>query len=126
MWRAFSKEVRSGRAVGDEEAAGEGRCTRSEVEEIAIQVVDMPSDMKARIRALGRAQRLRLHGSFWSRVHESEGVEPDKAKCRQAAEKALWEATATAKTKGHKVTRSSRLGKRKKWPQRNEWPGRAP
>ena len=36
------KEVKSGRAMGDDEVAGEGRSTRSEVEEIIIQVVDMP------------------------------------------------------------------------------------
>ena len=103
VWRAFNAEVRSGRAAGEEEAAGEGRGARSVVEEIIIQVVDMPSDMKARIRALGRAQRVRLHDSFWSRVHDSSGQEPDRDKYRKAVDEALWEATAKKATKGHKV-----------------------
>ena len=82
--------------MGEEEAAGEGRGARSVVEEIIIQVVDISSHMKARIRALGRAQRVRLHDSFWSRVHDSEGEAPDRDKYRKAADEALWEATAMA------------------------------
>ena len=113
VWRAFNAEMRSGRAVGEEEAAGEGRGARSVVEEIIIQVVDMPSYMKARIRALGRAQRVRLHVSFWSRVHESDGEAPDKDTYRQAADEALWEATATAATKGHKVITAKEFNAKK-------------